>query len=101
MKNLTRDCQECNGWGTVTIEHNGTEIPYLQDVVDYECMSCTGTGQQLDLDLIKERIDEVEYMIDGMQTRMRPYSFWIGLFCFLFGMFRVLRLKSGCLMRWR
>jgi hypothetical protein len=77
MKNLTRDCQECNGWGTVTIEHNGTEIPYLQDIVDYECMSCSGTGEQLDVDLIKERIEDIEYMIDGMQTRMRMLSDFI------------------------
>ncbi len=52
MKDLTRDCQECNGWGTITIEHNGTEIPYLQDIVDYEC-------------------------IEGMQTRMRMHSDFI------------------------
>lgn len=80
MKDLVRDCRECNGWGTITIEHNGTEIPYLQDIVDYECMSCTGTGEQLDPDLIKERIIEVEDMIQGMQDRMRVISDTI-MFC--------------------
>jgi hypothetical protein len=74
MKDLTRHCSECDGWGTITIEHNGTEIPYLQDIVDYECMSCTGTGQELDSELIKERIDEINDMIEGMQTRMRLHS---------------------------
>jgi len=77
MKDLVRDCQECNGWGTITIEHNGTEIPYLQDVVEYECMSCTGTGAELDPELVKERIDEVNWMIEGMQTRMRLHSEFI------------------------
>lgn len=77
MKDLVRDCQECNGWGTITIEHNGTDIPYLQDVVEYECMSCTGTGAELDPELVKERIDEVNWMIEGMQTRMRLHSEFI------------------------
>jgi hypothetical protein len=79
MKNLTKDCQECNGWGTITIEHNDTDIPYLQDVVDYECMSCTGTGAELDPELIKERIEELNDMILGMQTRLRTLSDFIKL----------------------
>ena len=77
MKDLTRHCSECDGWGTITIEHNGTEIPYLQDIVDYECMSCSGTGAYLDPELIKERIDEINDMIEGMQTRMRLHSDFI------------------------
>lgn len=77
MKDLSRDCRECNGWGTVTIEHNGTEIPYLQDVVDYECMSCTGTGAEIDPELVEERIQEINDMILGMQTRMRLHSDFI------------------------
>ena len=77
MKDLSRDCRECNGWGTVTIEHNGTEIPYLQDVVDYECMSCTGMGAEIDPELVEERIQEVNDMILGMQTRMRMHSEFI------------------------
>ena len=77
MKDLLRDCQECDGWGTITIEHNGTEIPYLQDVVDYECMSCTGTGAVLDAELIKERIEEIEDMIEGMHIRMNGHSRFI------------------------
>jgi hypothetical protein len=77
MKDLLRDCQECNGWGTITIEHNGTDIPYLQDVVEYECMSCTGSGCQLDPELVKEHIEDIEWMIEGMQTRMRMHSDFI------------------------
>ena len=77
MKDLTKHCSECDGWGTITIEHNGTEIPYLQDIVDYECMSCSGTGAYLDPELIKERIDEINDMIEGMQTRMRLHSDFI------------------------
>jgi hypothetical protein len=70
MKDLTRHCQECDGLGTITIEHNGTEIPYLQDIVDYECMSCSGTGEQLDPDLIED-------MIQAMQGRIRMLSDFI------------------------
>jgi excinuclease UvrABC ATPase subunit len=77
MKDLLKHCEECDGWGTITIEHNGTDIPYLQDIVDYECMSCSGTGAELDIELIKERIDEVNDMIEGMQVRMRGHSTFI------------------------
>lgn len=77
MKNLSRDCRECNGWGTITIEHNGTEIPYLQDIVDYECMSCTGTGEEIDPKLVEERIQEINWMIEGMHQRMRTLSDFI------------------------
>ena len=77
MKDLVRDCRECNGWGTITVDLNDTHIPYEQDVIDYECMSCTGTGAELDPELIKERIDEVNDMIEGMQTRMRMHSDFI------------------------
>lgn len=77
MKDLVKHCNECDGWGTITIEHNGTEIPYLQNIVDYECMSCTGTGVQLDPDLVEERISQINDMILGMQTRMRLHSDFI------------------------
>ena len=77
MKDLTRHCSECDGWGTITIEHNGTEIPYLQNIVDYECMSCSGTGEQLDPESIKDRIQDIDWMIEGMQTRMRMHSDFI------------------------
>lgn len=77
MKDLTRHCSECDGWGTITIEHNGTEIPYLQNIVDYECMSCSGTGERLDPESIKERIEDIDWMIEGMQTRMRMHSDFI------------------------
>lgn len=77
MKDLVRDCQECNGWGQVTIDINDTDIPYEQDVIEYECMSCSGTGMELDPKLIEERIEEVSDMILGMQTRMRMHSDFI------------------------
>jgi hypothetical protein len=80
MKDLLRDCEECNGWGTITIEHNRTDIPYLQDIVDYECIYCSGTGAYLDTELAKERVDEVNDMIQGMQDRMRVISDTI-MFC--------------------
>jgi DnaJ-domain-containing protein 1 len=77
MKDLTTHCNECDGWGKITIEHNGTEIPYLQNIVDYECMSCSGTGEQIDSELVKELIEDIEWMIEGMQTRMRMHSDFI------------------------
>ncbi len=53
------------------------EIPYLQDIVDYECMSCTGTGVELDKDQVKERIEEITDMIEGMHIRMNGHSRFI------------------------
>jgi hypothetical protein len=42
-------------------------------------MSCTGTGAELDPELIKERIEELNDMILGMQTRLRTLSDFIKL----------------------
>ena len=77
MKDLSRDCRECNGWGQVTIDVNDTHIPYEQDVIEYECMSCSGTGAELDKEQVLERIGIVDDMILGMQTRMRMHSDFI------------------------
>ena len=77
MKDLVKDCKECNGWGQVTIDVNDTDIPYHQDVIEYECMSCTGTGVELDKEQILERIELINDMILGMQTRMRMHSDFI------------------------
>ena len=77
MKGLVKDCKECNGWGQVTIDINDTHIPYEQDVIEYECMSCTGTGAEIDTELVEERIQEINDMILGMQTRMRMHSEFI------------------------
>ena len=74
MKNLFRECTECDGYGYVTIDLNDTHIPYEQKEVDYTCMYCDGKGLVLDEDELPFRIEDLNDMIEGMQTRMRLHS---------------------------
>lgn len=77
MKNLFKECPECDGDGYVTIDLNDTHIPYEQNPIDYDCMLCNGKGQVLDKDEIEDRIMIIDDMIQGMQTRMRMLSDFI------------------------
>jgi hypothetical protein len=74
MKNVFMSCPECDGHGYVTIDLNDTHVPYEQNPVDFTCMSCDGCGYVPDKDEIPFRIEEVNELIDGMQTRMRVIS---------------------------
>jgi len=69
MKNLFRECTECDGYGYVTIDLNDTHIPYEQNEIDYTCMYCDGKGLVLDEDELPFRIEDLNDMIEGMQTR--------------------------------
>ena len=77
MKNLMTNCSECNGDGYVTVDLNDTHIPYEQKEANYTCMSCSGKGYELDKDELKEKIDAINDMIQGMQVRMRMHSDFI------------------------
>lgn len=77
MKSLLRECPECDGCGYVTVDINDTHIPYERNEIDYTCMSCDGKGYVIIPDELNERIDEVQYMIEGMQTRIQMLSDWI------------------------
>lgn len=77
MRSLLMDCQECDGYGYVTIDLNDTHIPYEQNPVDYTCMYCDGKGLQLDKDEVEDRIMIIDDMIQGMQVRMRGHSDFI------------------------
>jgi len=74
MKNLFRECPECNGCGYVTIDLNDTHIPYEQNPVDFTCMSCDGKRYILDKDELPFRIEDLNEIIEGMQGRMRIIS---------------------------
>ena len=77
MKNLMINCSECNGDGYVTVDLNNTHISYEQKEANYTCMSCSGKGYELDKDELKEKIDAINDMIQGMQVRMRCNSDFI------------------------
>ncbi len=74
MKNLMIKCKECDGDGYVTIDLNDTHIPYEQNPVDFTCMYCDGKGVELNTDELPYRIEDINEMIEGMQTRMRVIS---------------------------
>jgi len=74
MKDLFYSCEECDGWGFVTIDLNDTHIPYEQNPIDYECMSCSGKGKVLHEDEYQMKLDGVTEMIEGMETRIEGLS---------------------------
>ena len=71
------NCSECDGNGYVTIDLNDTHIPYEQKEMNYSCMSCDGKGYQINKDELKEKIEAIDDMIQGMQVRMRMHSDFI------------------------
>jgi hypothetical protein len=74
MKDLFYSCDECDGWGFVTIDLNDTIIPYEQNPIDYECMACSGKGKVLHKDEYQIKLDGITEMIEGMETRIEGLS---------------------------
>jgi RecJ-like exonuclease len=72
---FTKECNTCCGSGTVTLNDSWDEHPSR----DYSitCDDCQGEGECIDQEAIIQvecRIEDVEYMIDGMLTRIRLTS---------------------------
>jgi hypothetical protein len=74
MENLFMECPECDGDGFITIDLNDTHIPYEQNPVDYDCMYCDGKGKVIRQDELECRIEVIEDMILGMETRIQVIS---------------------------
>ena len=73
MKNqFLKECSSCYGNGTVAINNSWDEHPSWDESVI--CSDCDGQGQYIDKESLTERIEDVEYMIDGMLTRIRLTS---------------------------
>jgi hypothetical protein len=66
-----KECGACWGSGSVLIS-SSYEHPSQSD--SDTCEDCKGKGTYLDKDLISERIEDVEWMIEGMLTRIRTTS---------------------------
>lgn len=64
------ECPCCDGCGYTTIDLNDTHIPYEQNEIDYECMTCSGTGKVISKDEIEDRMFCIDDMIYSMQTRI-------------------------------
>ena len=66
-----KECDTCWGTGTVSIS---SSYEHPSHSVSDDCDECRGEGHYLDSDLLNERIEDVEWMIDGMLTRIRTTS---------------------------
>ena len=71
-KQFLKECSTCCGHGTVAMNDSWDEHPSHDYSVT--CEECNGEGNCIDSDLLNERIEDVEWMIDGMLTRIRITS---------------------------
>ena len=71
-KQFLKECSTCCGHGTVAMNDSWDEHPSHDYSVT--CEECNGEGHCIDSDSLNERIEDVEWMIDGMLTRIRVTS---------------------------
>ena len=71
-KQFLKECSTCCGHGTVAMNDSWDEHPSHDYSVT--CEECNGEGHCIDSDLLNERIEDVEWMIEGMLTRIRITS---------------------------
>lgn len=71
MKKFIKDCENCEGWGYNLYNDDFEQNPIFDRRT--ECTLCE-EGKVLDFELINEAIEDVQYMIDGMITRIRLTS---------------------------
>jgi hypothetical protein len=70
-KQFLKECDKCWGAGSVLISSSYEHPSHSESDT---CDECRGEGNYLDSDLLNERIEDVEWMIDGMLTRIRTTS---------------------------
>ena len=66
-----KECGKCWGTGTVSISSSYEHPSHSESDT---CNECRGEGKYLDYELLTERVEDVEWMIDGMLTRIRLTS---------------------------
>jgi hypothetical protein len=66
-----KECGKCWGTGTVSIS---SSYEHPSHSVSDDCDECRGEGKYLDYELLTERVEDVEWMIEGMLTRIRLTS---------------------------
>lgn len=71
-KQFLKECSTCCGHGSVAMNDTWDEHPSHDYSVT--CEECNGEGHCIDSDLLNERIEDVEWMIEGMLTRIRLTS---------------------------
>jgi hypothetical protein len=71
MKKFMKECEECQGNGRTYTNSTWDNDPQYD--VSYECKYCED-GQVQDSEAINEAIEDAQYMIEGMITRIRLTS---------------------------
>lgn len=71
MKKFIKECEECQGNGRTYTNSTWDNDPQYD--VSYECKYCED-GQVHDQESLDEAIEDAQYMIDGMITRIRLTS---------------------------
>ena len=71
MKKFIKECEECQGNGRTYTNSTWDNDPQYD--VSYECKYCED-GHIQDSESLNEAIEDAQYMIDGMITRIRLTS---------------------------
>ena len=71
MKKFIKECTNCQGTGKTGSNNSWDNHPSRDE--SWACDYCE-EGQVHDQDALEEAIDDVEYMIEGMLTRIRMTS---------------------------
>jgi RecJ-like exonuclease len=66
-----KECDTCWGSGSVLISSAYEHPSHSESDI---CNECRGEGKYLDYELLTERVEDVEWMIEGMLTRIRLTS---------------------------
>jgi len=66
-----KECDTCWGSGTVLISSAYEHPSHSESDI---CNECREQGKYLDYELLTERVEDVEWMIEGMLTRIRLTS---------------------------
>jgi hypothetical protein len=66
-----KECDTCWGSGSVLISSAYEHPSHSESDI---CNDCKGEGTYFDKELINERVEDVEWMIEGMLTRIRVTS---------------------------
>jgi RecJ-like exonuclease len=66
-----KECDTCWGSGSVLISSAYEHPSHSESDI---CNECRGEGKYLDYELLTERVEDVEWMIEGMLTRIRVTS---------------------------
>jgi len=66
-----KECDTCWGSGSVLISSAYEHPSHSESDI---CNECRGKGKYLDYELLTERVEDVEWMIEGMLTRIRVTS---------------------------